>query len=377
MIIYIIFLDIYIILPYNDVYKEINDVYMKKLDYDKYKEKFLTKDILNMISAIHEYKGKTTVISAVKKDTLNSLVEVAEIHSIISSNRIEGIYTSEKRLNELVNHKIYPSNRCEEEILGYREVLKIVHADHEYLKISSNYILQMHRELYAFSGKSRGGHFKNSDNSIVEIDEKGDEKIRFKPISAFQTADYVNDLCDEYNKAVKNQTLEELILIPLFVFDFLCIHPFNDGNGRMSRLITLLLLYKHDYSIGKYISLERLIENTKETYYESLQVSGIAWHENKNNYEPFIRYFLGIMIKAYEELEIRIDDLGSRRSTKTDRVANIVLTKLGKFTKSDILAECYDVSKITVERTLNNLLKQGKIIKHSNGPTAFYTVNYD
>lgn len=350
---------------------------MKKLDYEKYKDKYLKKDILDMITRIHEYKGKTSILLDIKKDTLNTLIEIAKIQSIDSSNRIEGIFTSDKRLKELVNEKSKPRNRNEEEILGYREVLKIVHESYDYVNISSNYILQMHKELYAYSKKSIGGHFKNSDNFIAETDEKGNEKIRFKPVSAFQAPTYIEDLCNEYNKVIKNNTVEELILIPIFILDFLCIHPFSDGNGRMSRLLTLLLLYKHDYIIGKYISIEKLIEKTKETYYESLQDSSFNWHENESNYEPFIRYFLGIIIKAYRELEDRINDIGSKKVTKTDRITNIVYSKLGKFTKKEILEECYDISKITVERTLNDLLKKGKIIKHSNGIKAFYTMEHN
>ena len=350
---------------------------MKKPDYEKHKDKYLKKDILDMITKIHEYKGKTGILLDIKKDTLNTLIEIAKIQSIDASNRIEGIFTSDRRLNELVNERSKPQNRNEEEILGYREVLKIIHESYDYVNISSNYILQMHKELYTYSKKSIGGHFKNVDNFIAETDEHGNEKIRFKPVSAFQTPSYIEDLCSEYNKMLKNNAIEELILIPIFIVDFLCIHPFNDGNGRVSRLLTLLLLYKHDYVIGKYISIEKLIEKTKETYYESLQDSGINWHENNNTYEPFIRYFLGIVIKAYDELETRINDIGSKKVTKTDRIINIVLSKLGKFTKKDILEECYDISKITVERTLNDLLKQGKIIKHSNGIKAFYTVEHD
>ena len=350
---------------------------MKKLDYEKHKDKYLKKDILDMITKIHEYKGKTSILLDIKRDTLNTLIEIAKIQSIDSSNRIEGIFTSDKRLNELVKEKSKPKNRNEEEILGYREVLKIIHESYDYMNISSNYILQMHKELYTYSKKSIGGQFKNVDNFIAETDEQGNEKIRFQPVSALQTPFYIEDLCNEYNKMVKNNIVEELILIPIFILDFLCIHPFNDGNGRMSRLLTLLLLYKNDYVIGKYISIEKLIEKTKETYYETLQDSSINWHEDKNTYEPFIRYFLGIIIKAYDELENRINDIGSKKVTKTDRIINIILSKLGKFTKKDILEECYDISKITVERTLNNLLKQGKIIKHSNGIKTFYTVEHD
>jgi len=347
---------------------------MKILDYDKYKDKYLKKNVLDMITRIRESRGKTGVLLDIKKDNLSRLVEIAKIQSIDSSNRIEGIFTSDKRLKELVNEKSEPRNRNEEEILGYREVLKIVHENYETINVSSNYILQMHKGLYTYSTKSIGGRFKNADNFIVETDELGNERIIFKPVAAFQTRDYINDLCSEYNRIVKNNEIEELILIPMVILDFLCIHPFNDGNGRMSRLLTLLLLQKHDYTIGKYISIERLIEKTKETYYDSLQASNNNWHDNENDYEPFIRYFLGILIKAYGELEDRIDDISKKKATKTDRVTNIVFSKMGKFTKKDILDEGYDISKITVERTLNALLKEGKIIKHSDGIKAFYTV---
>ncbi len=350
---------------------------MKNFDYSKYKDIYLKKDIVTMITKIHEYKGKTNVLLGIKKDTLNSLTEIAKIQSVDSSNRIEGIFTSKKRLKELMSEKSKPQNRNEEEILGYRETLKIIHESYECVDVSLNYILQMHQKLYSYSEKAIGGQFKSSDNSIVEVDYEGKERIRFKPVSAFQTPDYVNNLCDEYNKAVKNDSIDSLILIPIFILDFLCIHPFLDGNGRISRLLTLLLLYKHDYLIGKYISTEKIIEETKESYYESLESSSYGWHENENDYEPFIKYFLGIILKAYSELNKRVNDVEKARLTKKDRVTNIICSKLGKFTKKDILDECYDISKITVERTLNDLLKKEIIIKHSQGIKTFYTVNYN
>lgn len=350
---------------------------MKKLDYDKYKDKYLKKDILDMITKIHEYKGKINILLDIKKDTLNTLIEISKIQSIDSSNRIEGIFTSDKRLKELMNEKSQPRNRNEEEIIGYRETLKIIHENYNYIGISTNYILQLHKELYSYSEKSIGGKFKSTDNFISEIDEKGTERIRFEPVSAFLTPNYVDNLCEEYNKIVKTNTIEGLILIPIFILDFLCIHPFLDGNGRISRLLTLLLLYKHDHVLGKYISLEKLIEETKETYYESLESSSYGWHEDDSDYEPFIRYFLGIILKAYNELDKRINDVSSRKLNKSERVTNIIYSKLGKFTKKDILNECHDISKITIERTLSDLLKKGKIIKHNNGINSFYTVNHD
>lgn len=345
---------------------------MRIFDYRKTPEKLLTPEIVQMIASIHEHKGKQELFFEAKQDELKTLLEVAMIQSTGASNRIEGIYTTDKRLKELVSQKAEPRNRSEEEIAGYREVLAMIHESYEYIVPRSNMILQLHRDLYSFSRGAVGGNYKNSDNLIAEIDSEGHEKVRFIPVPAFQTAEAVEELCNRFWEAWEADYIDKLILIPMFVLDFLCIHPFNDGNGRMSRLLTLLLFYKAGYIVGKYISMEMLIEKTKETYYEALQASSGDWHENENAYEPFVRYYLGVTLKAYNEFENRVEHLKNRSLSKPDRIKALIDQKIGKITKKEIMDTCPDISKTTIERTLTELVKNGHIAKVGSGPATGY-----
>ncbi|EOT21650.1 hypothetical protein C805_03728 [Eubacterium sp. 14-2] len=345
---------------------------MRIFDYRKTPEKLLTPEIVQMIASIHEHKGKQELFLEANQDELKTLLEVAMIQSTGASNRIEGIYTTDKRLKELVSQKAEPRNRSEEEIAGYREVLAMIHESYEYIVPRSNMILQLHRDLYSFSRGAVGGNYKNSDNLIAEIDAEGHEKVRFIPVPAFQTAEAVEELCNRFWEAWEADYIDKLILIPMFVLDFLCIHPFNDGNGRMSRLLTLLLFYKAGYIVGKYISMEMLIEKTKETYYEALQASSGDWHENENAYEPFVRYYLGVTLKAYNEFENRVEHLKNRSLSKPDRIKALIDQKIGKITKKEIMDTCPDISKTTIERTLTELVKNGHIAKVGSGPATGY-----
>ena len=294
------------------------------------------------------------------------------VQSTGASNRIEGIFTSDKRLEELVSQKAEPRNRSEQEIAGYREVLSTIYEGYEYINPRPNIILQLHRDLYSYSQGSAGGSYKNSDNVIAETDAEGHQKARFIPVPAFQTAEAMEELCARFLEAWEADRIDKLVLIPMFILDFLCIHPFNDGNGRMSRLLTLLLFYKAGYIVGKYVSMEMLIEKTKETYYEALQASSTGWHEGENSYEPFVKYYLGIMLKAYNEFESRVEHLKHRSLSKPDRIKAVIDNKVGKITKKEIMELCPDISKITVERTLTNLVKSGYIAKVGAGPSTGY-----
>ena len=307
-----------------------------------------------------------------KVDELKTLLEVALVQSTGASNRIEGIFTSDKRLEELVSQKAEPRNRSEQEIAGYREVLSTIYEGYEYINPRPNIILQLHRDLYSYSQGSAGGSYKNSDNVIAETDAEGHQKARFIPVPAFQTAEAMEELCARFLEAWEADRIDKLVLIPMFILDFLCIHPFNDGNGRMSRLLTLLLFYKAGYIVGKYVSMEMLIEKTKETYYEALQASSTGWHEGENSYEPFVKYYLGIMLKAYNEFESRVEHLKHRSLSKPDRIKAVIDNKVGKITKKEIMELCPDISKITVERTLTNLVKSGYIAKVGAGPSTGY-----
>lgn len=345
---------------------------MRSFDYIKTPEQLLKPEIVQMVGSIHEHKGKQELFLEANIDELKTLLEVALIQSTGASNRIEGIYTTDKRLEELVRQKAEPRNRSEQEISGYREVLATIHESYEYINPRPNIILQLHRDLYSYSGGNAGRNYKNSDNVIAETDAEGHQKARFIPVPAFQTPEAMNELCINFLEAWEADRIDKLILIPMFILDFLCIHPFNDGNGRMSRLLTLLLFYKAGYIVGKYVSVEMLIEKTKETYYEALQESSNGWHENENSYEPFVKYYLGIILKAYSEFEGRVEHLKNRSLSKPDRIKAVIDNKVGKITKKEIMELCPDISKVTVERTLTELVKSGYIAKVGAGPATGY-----
>ena len=345
---------------------------MKQFNYSTFPSTLLTSEICSLIATIHEYRGKQILFSKARKDVLKSLLEIAVIQSTDASNRIEGIFTSDERLKELVVQKAEPTTRNEKEIAGYRDVLATIHENYEFIPVTPNTILQLHRDLYSFQASGIGGHWKDSDNVIAETDRSGKKRVRFTPIPASATPDAVERLCETYHEAVRQDVYDPLLLSMLFVFDFLCIHPFNDGNGRMSRLLTLLLLYQHGYIAGKYISLERLIEQSKQTYYEALQASSNGWNAGRNDYIPFLRYMLGTVIKAYREFEDRVTHLVNGNVTKADRIRMVFDRRLGKVSKADIAMECPDISISTIEQTLRKLLSDGTIEKVGRGKQTAY-----
>lgn len=344
---------------------------MRSFDYLKIRDKKWDLEVLTLIAKIHEYKGKQELYIKQKPMSLEKLVEIAKVQSTEASNQIEGIVTTDTRIKQLVNEKTSPRNRDEEEIAGYRDVLNMIHESHEYIPIQSNYILQLHKVLYSYSGESFGGKFKNTQNYITEVRADGTRAVRFQPLAPYETSQAIHVICESYNQAIAAD-IEPLLLIPSFITDFLCIHPFNDGNGRMSRLLTLLLFYKAGYIVGKYVSMEMLIEKTKETYYEALQASSVGWHEGENSYEPFVKYYLGIMLKAYNEFESRVEHLKYHNLSKPDRIKAVIDNKVGKITKKEIMELCPDISKVTVERTLTDLVKSGYIAKVGAGPSTGY-----
>ena len=346
---------------------------MHIFDYKETPKHLLTPDIVNMLSSLHEFRGKQELYIEAESDVLTALLDIAKIQSTKASNKIEGIYTSDERLEALVMEKSEPRNRSEEEIAGYREVLATVHDSYEYIPIRPNNILQLHRDLYSFSSSDTGGRYKNTDNVIAESGKDGQQRVRFIPVSAFQTPEAMENLCDEFNNAIARSEYDPLLLIPMFILDFLCIHPFNDGNGRMSRLLTLLLLYRSGYIVGKYISMEMLIEKTKDTYYEALQNSSIEWHNNQSDYTSFVRYYVGVLLKGYNEFQDRIEHLKYRKLSKADRVKAVFEKRLGIVKKSDIATLCPDISETTIERTLKELLEAGFIEKVGKGRATGYT----
>jgi Fic family protein len=345
---------------------------LKVFDFKSIPKALLMPDIVAMLTGIHEHKGKQELYIEAHADALTTLMEIAKIQSTGASNRIEGINTTDKRLEELVRDKSAPRNRTEQEIAGYRDVLATIHESYEYISPRPNIVLQLHKQLYSFSQSSIGGSYKNADNYISEFDADGKESVRFRPVAAYLTADAMENLCTAFIDGIEKGEYDPLLLIPMFILDFLCIHPFNDGNGRMSRLLTLLLFYRAGYIVGKYISLEKLIESSKDTYYGVLQASSKGWHDNEGSYIPFVRYYLGILQKANNDFEERIAHLQYRNLSKPDRIKAVIDRHIGKITKKEIMGSCPDISKVTVERTLTALVKEGYLVKIGGGRSLGY-----
>ncbi len=350
---------------------------MRKFNYSKKWSELLTPEIVGLVSTIHEFKGEQNLFIEAYADQLVELMEIAKIQSTEFSNKIEGIFTKNERLKKLVMDKTTPINRAEQEITGYRDVLNTIHESYDYMQINPGVLLQLHRDLYKYMGTEAGGYYKTTDNVIVEVDSFGNKKVRFKPVPAWETQEAVEALCKAFDETLLDTSIEPLIVIPMFVLDFLCIHPFNDGNGRMSRLLTLLLLYRSGYIVGKYISIEKVIENSKETYYEALQYSSIGWHEGENDYASFIKYMLGVIVFSYKEFSSRVKLLTTSGLTKGDRIGEIIKQKVGTITKSEIMEKCPDISQITIQRALVELQEQEKIIKIGGGRYTKYIWNWN
>lgn len=348
---------------------------MRRLNYKETYQKLLTPEIVSYLAQIHEQKGQQNLFIEAHKDALTELLEIAKIQSTEASNRIEGIITTDDRLKKIVRNKTAPRNRNEREIAGYRDVLTTIHEDYDFIPVRPGMLLQLHRDLYKFNNPGFGGNYKNSDNIIAEEMPDGTKLVRFQPVSAWETPEAVEMLCNEFNEALKDPTMDPLLLMPVFILDFLCIHPFNDGNGRMSRLLTLLILYRSGYIVGKYISLEKLIADNKESYYEALQDSDAGWHEEENDYLPFARYMLGVIIAAYRDFSDRVEILITKGLSKPNRVREIIRNSSRKMTKAEIMAQCPDVSPRTVQRALESFLASGEILKIGGGRYTSYIWN--
>lgn len=350
---------------------------MRTFDFKREYERLLDSEIVGYLTLIHEFKGQQNLFIEAKSDILSELLEIARIQSTDASNKIEGIVTTEDRLKMIVREKTMPKTRSEKEIAGYRDVLNTIHESHDYIPPKPGMILQLHRDLYRFTGSSAGGQYKVSDNVIAEEHADGTRVVRFQPVPAWETPEAINRLCEAFDEALNRTDLDPLILIPIFVLDFLCIHPFNDGNGRMSRLLTLLLLYRSGYIVGKYISVEKQIADTKETYYEVLQASSYGWHEGTNDYKPFVSYMLGVIAASYREFSSRVELLTNRNLSKPDRIKAIIRGTTGKITKAEIMVKCPDISDITVRRALAEMIENNEIIKIGGGRYTSYAWNWE
>ena len=347
---------------------------MRGFDYSKLSNMKWDNEILLLCSKIHECKGRQDLFVRQKPAQLVRLIEVAKIQSTESSNRIEGIVTTSTRIKKLVEEKTAPKNRDEKEILGYRNVLNTIHDSHEYISVSKNHILQLHRDLLQPAGISHGGNFKNVQNYIQETKPDGTEVVRFTPLAPYETPEAIDMICNSFRDTLALEIVDPLILIPAFICDFLCIHPFNDGNGRMSRLLTLLLLYKCGYEVGKYISIEKQIETTKDVYYDVLQEIDHGWNEEENDPTPFIKYMLQMVLGCYMEFEERVGVMEETgvKSSSYDVIKAYVDNKLGKFTPADVLAECPSVGRTSIFNALKKLVEEGYIEKHGERKAAFY-----
>lgn len=345
---------------------------MRSFDYQKLLERTWDHEVLDYIAQIHECKGRQEFYLEQKPAALDRLVEVAKVQSTAASNEIEGIRTTNTRLKQLCADKTAPRNRDEREILGYRDVLNTIHENYKYIPFRPNYILQLHRDLYRYSEKGIGGAFKNTQNYISAADAAGHSYVLFTPLAPYETSDAIEQLCESFNHMVDTQKIDPLLLIPIVIHDFLCIHPFNDGNGRMSRLLTTLLLYRSGYMVGKYISLESKIAREKNSYYDALEQSQSGWHEGTDDPTPFIKYLLGIILAAYRDFEGRIDLVGEKASA-VEIVRKAAYNKIGKMTKNDLLELCPSLAKSSVEAAIKQLVDAEELVKHGTGRTTFYT----
>lgn len=335
---------------------------MAQFEYDKTLDMLMTPEVVSALGDIRELKGKTASLSALNPETFSTLVEVAKIQSTGASNRIENISTSDKRLRELMIDKTDPRNRNEREIAGYRYVLDEIHESHDDIPITPNVILQLHRDLYRFSGDSHGGKWKDSDNVIAERTAEGELVTRFVPTSAAGTPFAVERICSEYSKQIDDGAYDPLLVSLIFVFDFVSIHPFNDGNGRMSRLLTLLLMYRNGYDVGKYVSIEKEIEVSKETYYEALAASSSGWQNGENDYVPFVTYMLGIVIACYRELDSRFSVVALPTGNE-EAIRAFFGRLIGTATKREIMDANPNMSQRTLERILAKLQDEGVVEK--------------
>ena len=331
----------------------------------------MTPEIMSALGNAREHQGKQALYISMRPDVLDKLCEVAKIQSTSASNRIENISTSDKRLRGLMEQKIEPKNRDEREISGYRYVLDMIHESHDDIPITPNVILQLHRDLYRFQDASFGGRWKDSDNYIAELADDGTMTTRFVPTSASRTPDAIARICEEYAREIDRRVYDPLLVSLVFVFDFVSIHPFTDGNGRMSRLMTLLLTYRSGYTVGKYVSLESEVEKTKGTYYEALRASSSGWHDGDNDYLPFVTYMLGVMGSCYRTLDERFALLSSS-GTNEDILREYFDKLIGKVTKRQIMDDNPVMSQRTVERILQKMQAEDYIEKGGAARSTAY-----
>lgn len=344
---------------------------MRRFNYSKIKNQKWDSGTMGLIAAIYKEAGKQEMYLKQRPEELEKLVEIAKIQSTEASNAIEGIVTTSTRIKQLVKEKTTPKNRDEQEIAGYRDVLNIIHESFDAIPLSQNYILQLHKILYSHMNNPMAGRIKSVQNYITATYSDNHAETLFTPLAPFETPEALDKICEEYNRVIGNMEVEPLIAIPVFIHDFLCIHPFNDGNGRMSRLLTTLLLYRNGFYVGKYISLEAKIAKNKDLYYDALGRAQIGWHEGKEDVVPFIKYLLGTVLAAYRDFADRFA-LVEIKLPALETVRRAALNKIGRFTKQDIHELCPSLSISSIEGGLRKLVSAGELKKEGSGKNICY-----
>ncbi len=348
---------------------------MRQFNYFELRNQKWDSEIVGLIAAIYKEVGKQELFLKQRPDDIEKLVEIAKVQSTEASNAIEGIVTTNTRLRQLVEEKTTPKNRNEQEIAGYRDALNIIHESFDAIPISQNYILQLHKIMYSHMNNPMAGRTKSVQNYISATYPDGRTETLFTPLAPYETPTALDNICDEYNRVIGNMEVEPLIAIPVFIHDFLCIHPFNDGNGRMSRLLTTLLLYRNGFYVGKYISLEAKIAKNKDLYYDALSQAQNGWHEGKEDSLPFIKYLLGTILSAYKDFEERFS-LVEVKLTALEMVRRATQTRIGRFTKQDIRELCPSLSLSSVEGALRKLVEAGELKREGQGKlTCYYRIN--
>lgn len=344
---------------------------MRIFNYSKIKEQKWDSEVLGLIAAIYKEAGKQELYLKQRPEELEKLIEIAKIQSTEASNAIEGIVTTNTRIRQLVEEKTTPKNRNEQEIAGYRDVLNIIHESFDAIPITPNYILQLHKILYSHMNNPMAGRTKSVQNYISATYPDGTVQTLFTPLDPFETPEALVCICNEFNRVIGNYELEPLIAIPIFVHDFLCIHPFNDGNGRMSRLLTTLLLYRSGFYVGKYISLESKIAKNKDLYYASLRESQYGWHDGKEDSVPFIKYLLSTVLAAYKDFEDRFA-LVQEKLPAIEIVRRASLNRIGRFSKQDIRELCPALSISSIEGALRKMVEAEELQREGNGKNIRY-----
>ncbi|MBQ1483003.1 MAG: Fic family protein [Erysipelotrichaceae bacterium] len=344
---------------------------MREFNYSLIADNKWDSEILGLVAAIYKEAGKQELYLRQRPGELDKLVEIAKVQSTEASNAIEGIVTTNARIKQLVKEKTSPRNRDEQEIAGYRDVLNIIHEGFDVIPVTRNYILQLHKIMYSHMNNPLAGRTKTVQNYISATYPDGRSEVLFTPLDPFETPGALDRICEEYNGVIGSNELEPLIAIPVFIHDFLCIHPFNDGNGRISRLLTTLLLYRNGFYVGKYISLEAKINKNKDLYYEALSLSQQKWHEGKDDPVPFIKYLLGTILAAYKDFEERVEIVEIKRSA-LEMVQMASKNKIGRFTKQDIMELCPTLSISSVEGALRKMVAAGELVREGSGNKVEY-----